>query len=109
MGYALKWPEMYFQLYSNAIFEKFEKCLCILFVCPSVCPSESAHSISGKYCSHVMKFVHDFYIRYGIDSIENDMYVGKGFSTETHKNFHTTWLMGGKILSAFLTYLYRTK
>ena len=65
---------------------KFEKCLCIRFVCLSVRLSVHALTVVN-ILSNVFKFMYVIHIRNSMDYIKNDMHKAKGSFTETHKSF----------------------
>ena len=79
---------------------KVEKCLCIRFVCLSVCPSVCPRS--HRYSPNVLKLIYVIFIWHCMNRIENGMHTTNGLSTETHKSIpiHND-LWGEKIQSVF--------
>ena len=82
----IKFLEVFFLTLSN----KVEMCLCIWFVCLSVCPCFN----SRKYFSNVLKLKHIIHIWHSMDHTENGICTTIGLSTETHTSFlihYTLW------------------
>ena len=77
---------------------KVKKCLCIRFVCLSVC----TRSNSRKYSSNVLKLIYVIYVWHSKNRTENGIYTANGLSTETHKSFPIHYgLWGKKVQSVF--------
>ena len=76
---------------------KVEKCLCIRFVCLSVC----LRSNSRKYSSNVLKLIYVIYIWLCMNHTENGTDSTNGLSTETYKSFLKHYGQSGKSYKAY--------